>query len=96
MGSCCSANWSWFRHPDHCMLLVCWAISSNLFIRSPNWISLKSFSCFHVERLCIILMQDTPGLVKSFPFVSLTWTSIRLAHLWLRYQSLAVLRFNTV
>jgi hypothetical protein len=41
-------------------------------------------------------MQDTPGLVKSFPFVLLTWTSIRLVHLWLRYQSLAVLQFNTV
>uniref|UniRef100_A0A1J3INY8 Protein root UVB sensitive 5 n=1 Tax=Noccaea caerulescens TaxID=107243 RepID=A0A1J3INY8_NOCCA len=43
-----------------------------------------------------ILIIDTPGLVKSFPFVSLTWTSIRIVHLWLRYQSLAVLRFNTV
>ncbi|CAH8330098.1 unnamed protein product [Eruca vesicaria subsp. sativa] len=43
-----------------------------------------------------ILIIDTPGLVKSFPFVSLTWTSIRLVHLWLRYQSLAVLRFNTI
>ncbi|WZY79885.1 hypothetical protein YC2023_026269 [Brassica napus] len=42
-----------------------------------------------------ILIIDTPGLVKSFPFVSLTWTSIRLVHLWLRYQSLAVLRFDT-
>ncbi|CAH2074615.1 unnamed protein product, partial [Thlaspi arvense] len=43
-----------------------------------------------------IMIIDTPGLVKSFPFVSLTWTSIRLVHLWLRYQSLAVLQFNTV
>ncbi|KFK24653.1 hypothetical protein AALP_AA8G007700 [Arabis alpina] len=43
-----------------------------------------------------ILLIDTPGLVKSFPFVSLTWTSVRLVHLWLRYQSLAVLQFNTV
>jgi len=43
-----------------------------------------------------ILIIDTPGLVKSFPFVLLTWTSIRLVHLWLRYQSLAVLQFNTV
>ncbi|KAG2334920.1 hypothetical protein Bca4012_000046 [Brassica carinata] len=43
-----------------------------------------------------ILIIDTPGLVKSFPFVSLTWTSIRLVHLWLRYQSLAVLRFDTI
>ncbi|KAL1206776.1 Protein root UVB sensitive 5 [Cardamine amara subsp. amara] len=43
-----------------------------------------------------ILIIDTPGLVKSFPFVSLTWTSIRLVHLWLRYQSLLVLQFNTV
>ncbi|ESQ40061.1 hypothetical protein EUTSA_v10013293mg [Eutrema salsugineum] len=43
-----------------------------------------------------ILIIDTPGLVKSFPFVSLTWTSTRLVHLWLRYQSLAVLQFKTV
>ncbi|CAN8275953.1 unnamed protein product [Cochlearia groenlandica] len=43
-----------------------------------------------------ILIIDTPGLVKSFPFVSLTWTSVRLVHLWLRYQSLSVLCFNTI
>lgn len=74
------------------LIIVCY-----LFISSPHWISLKSLYLCHVERLyTIILMQDTPGLVKSFPFVSLTWTSIRIVHLWLRYQSLAVLQFNTV
>ncbi|XP_010553119.1 PREDICTED: protein root UVB sensitive 5 isoform X2 [Tarenaya hassleriana] len=43
-----------------------------------------------------ILILDTPGVVKSFPILSLTWLSVRLVHLWLRYQSLIVLRFNTV
>lgn len=41
-------------------------------------------------------MQDTPGLVRSYPVLSLTWLSMRLLHLWLRYQSLSVLQFNTI
>lgn len=41
-------------------------------------------------------MQDTPGLVRLYPVLSLTWLSIRLVHLWLRYQSLSVLQFNTI
>lgn len=41
-------------------------------------------------------MQDTPGLVRSYPVLSLTWMSMRLLHLWLRYQSLSALQFNTV
>ncbi|CAN1303703.1 Protein root UVB sensitive 5 [Linum perenne] len=43
-----------------------------------------------------ILILDTPGLVKSFPVLTLTWTSTRLLHLWLRYQSLSVLQFDTI
>ncbi|KAJ6993019.1 Mitochondrial carrier protein [Populus alba x Populus x berolinensis] len=43
-----------------------------------------------------ILILDTPGLVKSFPLLTSTWMSMRLLHLWLRYQSLSVLRFDTV
>ncbi|KAF5747619.1 hypothetical protein HS088_TW05G00344 [Tripterygium wilfordii] len=43
-----------------------------------------------------ILILDSPGLVKSYPAMLLTWMSMRLLHLWLRYQSLAVLRFNTI
>ncbi|KAK4742573.1 hypothetical protein SAY87_000574 [Trapa incisa] len=43
-----------------------------------------------------ILILDTPGLVKSYPLLVLIWTSMRLLHLQLRYQSLSVLRFNTI
>lgn len=43
-----------------------------------------------------ILILDTPGLVKSFPLLTSTWMSMRLLHLWLRYQSLSVLRFDTI
>ncbi|KAK4834582.1 hypothetical protein QYF36_025162 [Acer negundo] len=43
-----------------------------------------------------ILVLDTPGLVRSYPVLGSTWLSIRLLHLWLRYQSLSVLRFNTI
>ncbi|GAY62887.1 hypothetical protein CUMW_221360 [Citrus unshiu] len=43
-----------------------------------------------------ILILDTPGLVRLYPVLSLTWLSIRLLHLWLRYQSLSVLQFNTI
>ncbi|RYR61974.1 hypothetical protein Ahy_A04g019255 isoform D [Arachis hypogaea] len=43
-----------------------------------------------------ILILDTPGLVKSYPVISLTWLSMRLLHLWLRYESLSVLQFNTI
>lgn len=42
------------------------------------------------------LPQDTPGLVKSYAVLSSTWLSVRLLHLWLRYESLSVLQFNTV
>ncbi|KAJ1382738.1 Root UVB sensitive family [Sesbania bispinosa] len=43
-----------------------------------------------------ILILDTPGLVKSYELLSLTWLSMRLLHLWLRYESLSVLQFNTI
>ncbi|KAB5552167.1 hypothetical protein DKX38_009478 [Salix brachista] len=43
-----------------------------------------------------ILILDTPGLVKSFPLLLSTWMSMRLLHLWLRYQTLSVLRFDTI
>ncbi|KAK4268615.1 hypothetical protein QN277_025239 [Acacia crassicarpa] len=43
-----------------------------------------------------ILILDTPGLVKSYSAISLTWMTIRLVHLWLRYESLSVLQFNTI
>ncbi|KAK2656823.1 hypothetical protein Ddye_009875 [Dipteronia dyeriana] len=42
------------------------------------------------------LAKDTPGLVRSYPVLGSTWLSIRLLHLLLRYQSLSVLRFNTI
>ncbi|KAK7294689.1 hypothetical protein RJT34_17580 [Clitoria ternatea] len=43
-----------------------------------------------------ILILDTPGLVKSYGVLSLTWLSMRCLHLWLRYESLSVLQFNTI
>ncbi|OIW01178.1 hypothetical protein TanjilG_10339 [Lupinus angustifolius] len=43
-----------------------------------------------------ILILDTPGLVKSYPVLLSTWMSVRLLHLWLRYESLSVLQFNTI
>ncbi|XP_038881754.1 protein root UVB sensitive 5 isoform X2 [Benincasa hispida] len=43
-----------------------------------------------------VLILDTPGLVNSYSVLSTTWLSMRLLHLWLRYQSLAVLHFNTI
>ncbi|KAF5186377.1 root UVB sensitive [Thalictrum thalictroides] len=43
-----------------------------------------------------IVLLDAPGLQTSYMTLALTWLSIRLSHLWLRYQSLSVLRFNTV
>ncbi|KAK9291085.1 hypothetical protein L1049_009272 [Liquidambar formosana] len=43
-----------------------------------------------------ILVLGTPGLVTSYPVLALTWMSMRLLHLWLRYQSLSVLRFDTI
>ncbi|PKI34518.1 hypothetical protein CRG98_045055 [Punica granatum] len=43
-----------------------------------------------------ILILDTPGLVKSYPSLAFTWTSMRLLHLWLRYQSLTALKFDTI
>ncbi|MBA0601424.1 hypothetical protein Gorai_004600 [Gossypium raimondii] len=41
-------------------------------------------------------MQDTPGLVRSYPVLVSTWASMRLLHLWLRYLSLSALQFNTI
>lgn len=43
-----------------------------------------------------ILILDTPGLVKAYPAILATWTSLRLFHLWFRFQSLSVLKFETI
>nr|XP_048320606.1 protein root UVB sensitive 5 isoform X2 [Ziziphus jujuba var. spinosa] len=43
-----------------------------------------------------VLILDTPGLVRSYPILAITWMGTRLLHLWLRYQSLSVLQFNTI
>ncbi|KAF8397298.1 hypothetical protein HHK36_016211 [Tetracentron sinense] len=43
-----------------------------------------------------ILVLAAPGLLSSYPVLASTWLSMRLLHLWLRYQSLSVLRFNTI
>jgi len=42
------------------------------------------------------LMQDTPGIQTSYAMLAFTWLNLRILHLWLRYQSLSVLRFRTV
>ncbi|XP_074270538.1 protein root UVB sensitive 5 isoform X2 [Silene latifolia] len=43
-----------------------------------------------------ILILDAPGIVTSYPALVTTWLGLRLLHLWLRYQSLSVLKFNTI
>ncbi|KAL2480458.1 Protein root UVB sensitive 5 [Abeliophyllum distichum] len=43
-----------------------------------------------------ILALDTPGISSSYPVLGSTWLSMRLLHLWFRYKSLSVLRFNTI
>ncbi|KAJ0984115.1 hypothetical protein J5N97_002471 [Dioscorea zingiberensis] len=43
-----------------------------------------------------ILVMDTPGLQTSYSMLVLTWLSVRLLHLWLRFQSLSVLKFRTI
>ncbi|KAK6943121.1 Root UVB sensitive family [Dillenia turbinata] len=43
-----------------------------------------------------ILFLDTPGISSSYPALATTWLSMRLLHLWLRYQSLSVLQFDTI
>ncbi|XP_041023013.1 protein root UVB sensitive 5 isoform X3 [Juglans microcarpa x Juglans regia] len=43
-----------------------------------------------------VAAKDAPGLFRSYPVLALTWMSMRLLHLWLRYQSLSVLLFSTI
>ncbi|KAH6769252.1 root UVB sensitive protein of unknown function [Perilla frutescens var. frutescens] len=43
-----------------------------------------------------ILALDTPGFSSSYPTLIFTWLGVRLLHLWFRYLSLSVLRFNTI
>ncbi|KAK9716005.1 hypothetical protein RND81_06G205400 [Saponaria officinalis] len=43
-----------------------------------------------------ISILDAPGIVKSYPALVSTWTGLRLFHLWLRFQSLSVLKFKTI
>ncbi|XP_051130396.1 protein root UVB sensitive 5 [Andrographis paniculata] len=43
-----------------------------------------------------ILALDTPGISTSYPTLASTWLVIRLLHLYFRYLSLSVLRFNTI
>lgn len=40
--------------------------------------------------------QGSPGISSSYWELVTAWASIRTLHLWLRYRTLAVLRFNTV
>ncbi|XP_020276291.1 protein root UVB sensitive 5 isoform X2 [Asparagus officinalis] len=43
-----------------------------------------------------ILIMDTPVIQTSYAKLTITWFSLRILHLWLRYQSLSVLRFRTI
>ncbi|GMP85834.1 hypothetical protein CsSME_00038851 [Camellia sinensis var. sinensis] len=43
-----------------------------------------------------ILVLSTPGLSTSYLLLELTWMTMRLLHLWFRYQSLSVLQFNSI
>ncbi|MCL7050117.1 hypothetical protein MKW94_027152 [Papaver nudicaule] len=43
-----------------------------------------------------VLLLDSPGIQTSYTTLTLTWLSVRLLHLLLRYQSLSVLVFNTI
>ncbi|GFY82364.1 root UVB sensitive protein [Actinidia rufa] len=42
-----------------------------------------------------ILILDAPGVSASYLLLGSTWMTMRLLHLWLRYQSLSVLQFNS-
>ncbi|CAL4977725.1 unnamed protein product [Urochloa decumbens] len=43
-----------------------------------------------------VFIMDTAGVKSSYLTLTATWLSIRLLHLWLRYQSLSVLKFRTI
>ncbi|CAM8924611.1 unnamed protein product [Rhodiola kirilowii] len=43
-----------------------------------------------------VIFLDTPGVQKSYPLLVCTWIGMRMLHLWLRYKSLSVLRFDTI
>ncbi|XP_062191891.1 protein root UVB sensitive 5 isoform X2 [Phragmites australis] len=43
-----------------------------------------------------VLIMDTEGVKSSYETLTLTWLSVRLLHLWFRYQSLAILKFRTI
>ncbi|KAL6626705.1 hypothetical protein ACP70R_030431 [Stipagrostis hirtigluma subsp. patula] len=43
-----------------------------------------------------VLIMDTAGVKSSYVTLTLTWLSVRLLHLWFRYQSLTVLKFRTI
>ncbi|KAK8950979.1 hypothetical protein KSP39_PZI003530 [Platanthera zijinensis] len=43
-----------------------------------------------------ILIMDAPVLRESYHVHAFTWLSVRILHLWLRYQSLSVLKFPTI
>ncbi|XP_012701995.1 protein root UVB sensitive 5 isoform X3 [Setaria italica] len=43
-----------------------------------------------------VLIMDTAGVKSSYLTLTSTWLIIRLLHLWLRYQSLSVLKFRTI
>lgn len=56
---------------------------------------------FYFELNCLLyvwhnMIQDLPGIQASYSLLVFTWLSMRLLHLWLRFRSLSVLKFQTV
>ncbi|KAL9426019.1 hypothetical protein AB3S75_032899 [Citrus x aurantiifolia] len=83
------------KDPSFCVIQNHFAISGNLGeVAAKEEVWEVSAQLFGLALGILIL--DTPGLVRLYPVLSLTWLSIRLVHLWLRYQSLSVLQFNTI
>lgn len=88
LGGNCAAAWPCGWHTDPGILY-------NFQQRFPLHFQFSFYFMFLIENYHFE-NQDTPDLAKSYPILSVTWTSMRLMHLWLRYRSLSVLRFNTV
>ncbi|RWW00662.1 hypothetical protein GW17_00036361 [Ensete ventricosum] len=63
--------------------------SSSSASRTRNW---------HTDpgNHLIFRLTDLPGIQASYSLLVFTWLSMRLLHLWLRFQSLSVLKFQTV
>lgn len=102
MGCCSAISWpgigrvitckSWYpTSPCHHWLKyfrqVCYALE--------RW-SAQRLDCGTRQWSTSLSMKGSPGISSSYWELVTTWVSMRSLHLWLRYQTLAVLRFDTV